>query len=133
MPMSAKPIKVEMSPGELIDRITILEIKSERMTDEAKLTHVRAELQTLVAARDAAVPRSPELADATARLKQLNESLWVVEDHLRDCERRNDFGPRFVELARAVYHTNDRRAAVKRRINDLLGSRLVEQKSYAAY
>ena len=132
MPLSAT-ITVEVAPGELIDKITILEIKLERMTDAAKLANVRIERDTLVAARDAAVPASSDLDALTAELKTINESLWEIEDDIRACERGKDFGARFVELARSVYFTNDRRSDVKRKINALLGSRLVEEKSYAAY
>jgi hypothetical protein len=131
--MQAKPILVEIAPGELIDKITILEIKSERIADAGKLKNVRVELQVLEAARDAAMAASPELADLTAQLKQVNEALWEIEDAIRDCERGQDFGPKFIELARSVYHSNDRRAALKRQINELLGSKLIEEKSYAAY
>lgn len=126
-------ITVEVAPGELIDKIVILQIKLERMTDPAKLKNVKIEFDTLTAARDAAIPPSPELDALTAELKEVNEGLWVIEDDIRDCERAKDFGPKFVELARAVYFTNDRRAEAKRKINDLLGSRIVEEKSYAAY
>lgn len=129
----ARTILVEIAPGELFDKITILEIKSERMSDADKLRNVRAELATLVTARDQAVPPSAELAGLTADLKRLNAALWDIEDQIRDCERAQDFGPQFVSLARAVYHSNDQRAAVKRQINELLGSRLVEEKSYAKY
>jgi hypothetical protein len=129
----AKPITVEIAPGELIDKITILEIKSERITDAGKLHNVRVELETLAAARDQALKQSEELTRLTAELKVVNESLWEIEDEIRDCERQRDFGPRFVELARSVYHQNDRRSAVKRQINELLGSRLIEEKSYTAY
>ncbi|GAB6051378.1 DUF6165 family protein [Magnetospira thiophila] len=127
------PLTVEIAPGELIDKITILEIKLERITDAEKLKNVRVEHQTLVAARDAALPASKELDALTAQLKSINESLWSIEDKIRDCERDNNFGPRFIELARAVYMTNDRRAARKKDINLLLGSQLVEEKSYAEY
>ncbi len=123
----------EISPGELIDKITILQIKLERLDDAAKIANVRSELETLAATCDAAVPASPELASLTAELKEINGRLWEIEDDIRDCERRQDFGPAFVELARGVYLTNDRRSRVKRLINELLGSRLVEEKSYAAY
>jgi len=131
--MQAKPILVEIAPGELIDKITILEIKSERIADAGKLKNVRVELQVLEAARDAAMAATAELADLTAQLKQVNEALWEIEDAIRDCERGQDFGPKFIELARSVYHSNDRRAALKRQINELLGSKLIEEKSYAAY
>lgn len=126
-------ILVEIAPGELIDRMTILQIKCERIADAAKLANVRTELETLQTAFDAHVSPSPALDAMAAELKGINETLWDVEDRLRDCERAQDFGPQFVELARSVYFTNDQRAAVKRRINDLLGSRIVEEKSYAPY
>lgn len=126
-------ISVEIAPGELIDKITILEIKSARITDAAKLANVRIELSTLEQARDSAIPASPELADLTAQLKAINEALWQIEDDIRDCERDKDFGQKFIDLARSVYKSNDKRAALKRDINVLLGSRLVEEKSYSDY
>jgi hypothetical protein len=126
-------ITVEIAPGELIDKITILEIKLERMTDEGKLANVRVEHETLCGARDAAIEPSAEMDRLTAALKAVNEELWEIEDDIRDCERANDFGETFIKLARAVYMTNDKRAALKRDINELLGSRLVEEKSYAPY
>jgi len=127
------PILVEVAPGELIDKITILEIKSERMDDAEKRANVRIELQTLSDARAAAIPTDGDIDRLTAELKTVNEALWEIEDNIRDCDRDTDFGPRFVELARAVYRTNDRRAELKRAINLHLGSRLVEEKSYKAY
>ncbi len=129
----AATIDVEVSAGELIDKLTILEIKLERIPDGNQLLNVRTELAALVASRDRAIPPSPELAALTRELKQMNESLWQIEDEIRDCERQKNFGAPFVELARAVYKTNDRRAALKRQINELLGSRLIDEKSYAPY
>ena len=126
-------VTIEIAPGELIDKITILEIKSERIDDPAKLANVRLELGTLAASRDAALPASEDLAALTAELKTVNEALWDIEDDIRDFERRGDFGDGFIGLARSVYMTNDRRADLKRRINDLLGSHLVEEKSYNPY
>lgn len=126
-------ITVEIAPGELIDKITILQIKTERMDDAAKLANVQAELDTLSAARDSAISASDEMTRLSASLKSVNEALWEIEDDIRDCERASDFGDTFVKLARAVYVTNDKRAALKRDINELLGSRLVEEKSYAPY
>ena len=128
-----RTITVEIAPGELIDKITILEIKLARIKDAAKLQNVRAEWEILTRARDAAIAPSPEIAAATAALKRANETLWDAEDQSRGCERTRDFGPRFVTLARSVYVTNDERARLKRRINELLGSRLIEEKSYASY
>jgi hypothetical protein len=128
-----QPIRVEIAPGELIDKITILEIKSERISDAAKLQNVRKELADLVAVRERALTTLPELTRLTAELKAINEALWQIEDDLRECERRQDFGADFIALARSVYQHNDRRAAVKRRINDLCGSRIIEEKSYRPY
>lgn len=126
-------VTIEVSPGELIDKITILEIKAERIADAAKLGNVLAELEVLRSARAASVAGDPRLDRLAGALRQVNEALWEVEDALRDCERAGEFGPRFVGLARSVYLTNDRRAALKREINALLGSRLVEEKSYRPY
>jgi hypothetical protein len=123
-------IPIEIAPGELIDKITILEIKRERIADAAKRANVAAELRMLQVACDRAIRLSPALARLTDELRKTNEALWEVEDALRECERRQDFGPVFVELARSVYHHNDRRADIKRRINALLGSKLIEEKSY---
>jgi tetratricopeptide (TPR) repeat protein len=130
VPRPAGPVLVEIAPGELLDKITILQIKTERIRDEAKRENVRRELAVLSAARDRALPASVELQEVTCALKAINEALWDVEDELRRCEATGEFGPRFVELARSVYRHNDRRAALKRRINDLLGSSLKEEKSY---
>jgi hypothetical protein len=126
-------ISAPVSHGELIDKITILEIKSERMTDASKLANVRDELQLLEGlwSRDPAT--RTDIAAERAELKRINEALWEIEDEIRVKERDQAFDARFVELARAVYHTNDRRAAVKRAINVKLGSRLVEEKSYQDY
>ncbi len=126
-------IRVELSPGELVDKITILEIKAARITDPAKLANVRFELGVLDAVRGEAIPASVQLDRLTTDLRAVNTRLWDIEDEIRDCERNENFGDRFIKLARAVYHTNDRRADIKRRINDLLGARIVEEKSYTAY
>jgi hypothetical protein len=128
-----KHILIPISPGELLDKITILEIKSERIANAAKLRHVRDELAVLRAAGEPAWATSEPLRELTARLRAVNEALWEIEDAIRLCERDQDFGPRFIELARSVYRQNDQRAALKRRINELLGSELVEEKDYQAY
>ena len=129
----AKPIMIEVGPGELIDKITILRIKSERMTDEAKLANVRHELAVLDAARKANLEDSAELRRLEEGLKGVNEALWVIEDDIRQCEADKDFGPTFIELARSVYRQNDKRAALKKEINLLTGSRIVEEKSYTEF
>jgi len=128
-----RPVMIEVAAGELIDKITILEIKAERIADPAKLENVRTELAALNDARARAIPDAAAIAPLEAELKAVNETLWQIEDDIRDCERAADFGPRFVDLARAVYRTNDRRAELKRAINQALGSRLIEEKSYRSY
>jgi len=126
-------IRVPISPGELLDKITILRIKSTRMSDPRKLANVRVELQVLEEIwRGSAHARSGIEADVNALL-EVNERLWVIEDDIRDKERAQAFDAEFVRLARAVYLENDERAAIKRRINLTLGSELVEEKSYAQY
>ena len=131
--MTAQPVLIEIAPGELIDKITILEIKVDNVTDSVKLRNVQVELETLVAARDKSLPKSAELEALARQLKEINQELWHIEDDIRICERQQDFGHEFIALARAVYTTNDRRAAVKRQINELLGSRLIEEKEYVDY
>lgn len=126
-------IPVAIAPAELIDKITILEIKSERIRDPVQLDNVRRELALLVRSRDQAIPRSDRLDRLTAALKDANERLWEIEDRIRDRDRRQDFGAAFIELARSVYHTNDERAAIKRDINRLLGAAFNEEKSYTPY
>ena len=126
-------ITIEVSPGELLDRLTILEIKAEQISDPKKLNNVRHETAVLLAARPASFDQDQRLRALTADLKQVNLALWKIEDDIRDCERGRDFGATFVELARAVYRTNDQRAALKRAINDHCGSKIVDEKSYAEY
>lgn len=126
-------VSIHIAPGELIDKITILGIKLERINVEAKLANIKIELDALMQARDEAIPTSGELDQLTVELRKINETLWDIEDDIRDCERLKNFGEAFVRLARAVYFTNDKRMEVKHAINELLGSRLIEEKSYAAY
>jgi hypothetical protein len=127
------PILAPVSAGELIDKITILRVKATRIGDAAKEANVRAELALLEATAAKELPGSDELERLTAELTEINAALWDVEDGKRDHERRQDFGPSFVQLARRVYIDNDRRAAVKRQINALVGSEIVEEKSYKPY
>ena len=129
----ADVIKVPVSFGEVLDKITILEIKSERMEDEAKVKNVRLELDELTATWNEAVKDQAAIAQLRTQLKAVNEELWVIEDDIRDEEADQNFGERFIELARAVYVTNDKRAALKKDINLALGSRFVEEKSYRDY
>ncbi len=127
------PVLAEIAPGELLDKITILEIKRSRTQDEKKLQNIRVELGALLAVRARSLKPLRELDRLTVELKAVNEKLWDIEDNIRVQERDQDFGPRFVELARSVYHCNDQRAALKRKVNELLGSCIVEEKSYASY
>jgi tetratricopeptide (TPR) repeat protein len=127
---SPRPLTVEIAPGELIDKITILEIKAQKMSDPSKRGRICAECEALKSVRDRNLGQSEEIARLTFELQAVNQRLWQVEDEIRLCEKAKDFGPRFIELARSVYHENDRRAALKRRINELLGSRITEEKCY---
>lgn len=124
---------VPIAPGELLDKLSILEIKAERITDSAALDNVRHELKLLAELWQKTSLENTQIAALRAQLKQINEQLWQIEDDIRDCERAGDFGETFIELARAVYKTNDRRAAIKKQINMKLGSAIVEEKSYQAY
>ncbi len=126
-----RPLLVEVSAGELLDKISILRIKSERMKDLGQLANVRLELQELLKVRDAHLTSSPPLRELSDQLLEVNQALWDIEDQIRVCEAAGEFGESFIDLARRVYQTNDRRAALKRQINLLLASRLVEEKSYS--
>jgi hypothetical protein len=128
-----KDILVPISPGELLDKITILRIKATRIRDSAKLANVRAELEWLERVWRDSGAAIPAIAADEAELQRVNSALWDIEDHIRDKERAGAFDAEFIELARAVYFANDERAAAKKRINTALGSRIVEEKSYADY
>ena len=121
---------VPISWGELLDKISILEIKRERIGDAAALANVLNELRLLERAAEP-VAGAAAIVALRARLKSVNERLWEIEDGIREKEREGDFGEDFVALARSVYQRNDERAAIKREINLLLGSDLIEEKSYA--
>ncbi len=124
---------VQISFGELIDKITILEIKSARVSDAGKLGHVRHELPVLLAVWAPLQAAHPEVGAVRSELKTVNEALWEIEDNIRALEAAQRFDAEFIRLARAVYQTNDRRFALKSRINQLLDSGVVEQKQYAEY
>lgn len=126
-------IRVPVSPGEVLDKISILEIKSERMTDPAKLANVRTELALLQETWSQAVQEDDVVRDLHAQLIEINGKLWEIEDDIRDKERQKEFDARFVELARSVYFTNDRRSQVKKELNLHLGSQIIEEKSYQDY
>lgn len=126
-------ISVPVSPGELLDKITILRIKLARINDAAKLANVRRELAMLEEVWQRSAHAKRDTAAAVAALQAVNERLWDIEDRIRDKERAASFDAGFIELARAVYVENDERAAIKKRINLTLGSTIVEEKSYARY
>lgn len=126
-------ILAPISAGELVDKITILRVKAERIGEPAKEANVRKELALLEATAREHLPDTAEIARLTEELTAVNAALWDIEDGKRDCERRQDFGESFVALARRVYIDNDRRAAIKRAINEAAGSDIVEEKSYRPY
>jgi hypothetical protein len=131
--MAMNEIRVPVSPGELLDKITILRIKSSRMRDAAKLANVRTELQALEQIWSTSPYAAVDVTRDVGALLAVNERLWTIEDDIRDKERAQTFDADFVRLARAVYIENDERAAIKRRLNVTLGSSLIEEKSYAEY
>jgi hypothetical protein len=128
---SATTIVAPISAGELLDKITILQIKSRRIADPRKLSHVRHELAELEAVKSRHLSAREELELLAKQLLEVNEVLWDVEDGVRQCEAQEERGARFVDLARSVYRHNDRRSELKQQINDLTGSAIVEEKSYA--
>jgi hypothetical protein len=124
-------MKVEVSNGEIVDKITILKIKSERITDVDKLKNIQTELGELLPLLDVIGTRLD--SELFIDLYNINSELWIVEDELRELERKREFGDEFIRLARAVYYTNDKRFEVKKRINLQTSSKLVEEKSYTKY
>jgi hypothetical protein len=129
-------MQIEVSNGEILDKYTILEIKLQEIKDEAKLANVRKEYESLQPAINAiynSTLKQDVLVELHKDLLNVNKTLWNIEDQIRDCERDKNFGEEFIELARSVYYTNDDRAEVKKNINMLTGSSLVEEKSYQQY
>lgn len=126
-------ILIPISPGELLDKITILQIKAERIADPVKVANVKTELDMLSKVWSETVEVDAEITALTTELMSVNEALWEIEDDIRDEERGRRFGERFIELARAVYVTNDERANAKKKVNLHLNSTIVEEKSYQDY
>ena len=122
---------IKTSPGEFLDKLTILEIKSERIRDHKKLENVERELAHLRVIWSESSLSKVDVSALLSELREINESLWEVEDQIRLKESANQFDDEFIQLARSVYLTNDRRAAIKRELNITLGSELLEEKSYA--
>ena len=125
--------QVPISCGELFDKITILQIKLENLTSKNALENVEQELKKLQSILTQNGPKTMETIQLEGELRQINQQLWDIEDKLRDKERANSFDDEFIQLARSVYITNDERSRIKRKINDTLGSEIVEEKSYAEY
>ena len=128
-----REILTPISPGELLDKLSILTIKLENITDATKRANVQVEHSLLSKVVNEGIPKSNEITALNAALLSVNKELWDIEDDIRDCERAGDFGDEFIRLARAVYVTNDKRADLKKQINLALGSEIVEEKSYADY
>jgi len=123
-------MKIEVSNGEIADKLTIIEIKLENIKDEKKLANLRNEFHVLDEAVSKTMKKDHELYQ---ELLKINKQLWDIEDRIRELEKAKDFGPEFIEVARSVYFTNDKRSEVKRQINELTGSALIEEKSYEDY
>ena len=126
-------INVPVSWGELVDKITILEIKLDRIQVAKKRQHINKELQALKLVFDQGCTEPRKVRQLKAELKAVNEKMWMIEDDIRKCEKEKDFSQRFIDLARAVYMTNDLRSDLKREINTVLKSELFEEKSYEDY
>lgn len=126
-------INVPISPGELVDKITILEIKKEFIKNDNKLKNINHEYDLLMRIYTTQISETDGISELKNKLKEINLELWKIEDDIRDCEREKSFSDTFIELARSVYFTNDRRSKVKLEINLLLNSNLVEEKSYKDY
>lgn len=126
-------INIELSVGELLDKVTILQIKAERISDESKLININKELSVLTTLWEASPYSKTDLNENIQALKEVNEALWDIEDKIRDKERDQAFDQEFIDLARSVYFTNDKRADIKKVINTKTGSELIEEKSYSDY
>ena len=126
-------IKIQISPGELIDKFTILDIKLNRIKAKEKTQNIRKEHKILKRQIEKNLPKSKRLSALISKLKIINKALWDIEDQIRVCERKQDFEKKFIQLARSVYQKNDLRSSYKREINTLLGSEIIEEKSYESY
>ncbi|MBU6176766.1 MAG: hypothetical protein KGO80_03290 [Bacteroidetes bacterium] len=121
---------IEVGAGELIDKLTILEIKIEKINNPEKLKNIKIEIEALNPARQRLFEVYPSLDKLQNELKAINEALWIIEDDIRLCEKNKDFGNSFIELARSVYIQNDKRAEIKKKINTLCNAQIIEEKSY---
>ena len=129
----SKKILSEISAGELLDKISILEIKLEKVKDKNSQEAIKKEYKTLKEIQNSSIKLENKIKDLFRSIKEVNLKLWEVEDSLRICEKNNDFGKKFIELAREVYFNNDKRSKIKSEINELLGSNIKEVKQYVNY
>ena len=129
----SKKILSEISPGELLDKISILEIKLGKITDKNNLEEVQKEYEILKKAQSSSIELTDKIKNLFNSIKEVNLVLWAIEDEIRVCEKNNDFGKNFIELARGVYLNNDKRAKIKSEINKILGSNIIEIKQYVNY
>ena len=129
----SKKILSEISPGELLDKISILEIKLVKIKDKKSLENVNREYESLIEVKKTFITQSKKLDDLINKIKEVNLTLWNIEDKIRICEKNKDFGKDFIELARGVYFTNDKRSRIKSEINDIFESRIREEKQYVDY
>ncbi len=129
----SKKILSEISPGELLDKISILEIKLVKIKDKKSLENVNREYESLIEVKKSFIAQSKKLDDLINKIKEVNLTLWNIEDKIRICEKNKDFGKEFIELARGVYFTNDKRSRIKSEINDIFESRIREEKQYVDY
>ena len=129
----SKKILTEISAGELLDKISILEIKLDKIKDKGSLIEINKEFTSLSETKNSNISITKDLENLTKQLKETNTKLWSIEDEKRMCEKNKDFGKKFIELARSVYLNNDKRAKIKSEINKLLGSNIKEIKKYINY
>ena len=133
MANKSKKILTEISAGELLDKISILEIKLDKIKDKESLVEINKEYESLNKTKNSNLDLTEDLKNLINKLKEINLKLWVIEDQKRTCEKNKDFGKKFIELSRNVYINNDKRAEIKSEINRLLGSNIKEVKKYASY
>ena len=133
MANKSKKILTEISAGELLDKISILEIKLDKIKDKESLVEINKEYESLNKTKNSNLNLTEDLKKLINKLKEINMKLWTIEDEKRTCEKNKDFGKKFIDLSRNVYINNDKRAEIKSEINRLLGSNIKEVKKYASY
>ena len=133
MKNKSKKILSEISAGELLDKISILEIKLQKIQDKNNLDEIKKEYNILIKIQNSSIEFTDKIKNLFKEIKEVNINLWEIEDKIRICEKNKDFGKNFIELARQVYFNNDKRAKIKLEINEILGSSIKEVKQYASY